>query len=99
MTHSHCPVDAQVQRDEDEVIEEKIDGFGPAPHCSVSPRLHTGPILQLGVEEGAERVDFQRGWFSRAPLHDQGKVEVNDLCERKQRRHNIIHVEIYIGHA
>lgn len=58
LTHSHCPVYAQVQRDQDEVIEEKVDSLCPALHCSVSSHLSTSSVPQLGEEEGAERVNL-----------------------------------------
>lgn len=55
-TYSHRPVDAQVQRDEDEVVEENVDSLGPALHRRVSSVLPASS--QLREEEGAERVDF-----------------------------------------
>lgn len=58
LTHSHCPVDAQVQRDQDEVVEEEVDSLGPALHSSVSSSLPASSAPQLREEEGAERVDF-----------------------------------------
>ncbi len=59
LTHSHRPVDAQVQRDQDEVVKEKVDSLGPALHSGVSSRLPTAASTQqLREEEGAERVDF-----------------------------------------
>ncbi len=58
LTHSHCPVDAQVQRDQDDVVEEKVDSLCPALYCSVSSRLPASSTPQFGEEEGAKRVDF-----------------------------------------
>lgn len=58
LTHSHCPVDAQMQRYQDEVVEEKVDSLGPALHSSVSSCLPTSSTPQLREEECAERVDF-----------------------------------------
>lgn len=58
VTHSQCPVDAQVQRDQDEVVEEKVDSLGPTLHRSVSSRLPASSTPQLREEEGAERVDL-----------------------------------------
>lgn len=58
LTHSHCPVYPEVQGDQDEVIEEKVDSLGPAFHCSVSPCLSTSSVMELGEEEGAEGVNF-----------------------------------------
>lgn len=58
LTHSHRPVYAQVQRDKDEIIGEKIDGFRPALHCIVSSHLPASSTPQLGEEESAEGIDF-----------------------------------------
>lgn len=58
LTHSHCPVDTQVQRDQDEVVEEKVDSLGPALHSCVSSSLPASSTPQLREEKGAERVDI-----------------------------------------
>lgn len=58
LTHSHCPVYTQVQRNQDEVVEEKVNGLGPAFHRSVSSHLTAYSPPQLREEEGAERIDF-----------------------------------------
>jgi len=79
LTHRHGPVDAQVQRDQDEVVEEKVDSLGPALHSWVSSSRPAAPASQLREEEGAKRVDFQPCCFTGTSLHDQGQVEVNHL--------------------
>lgn len=58
LTYSHCPVYTQVQRNQDEVVEEKVDGLGPALHRSVSSHLTASSTPQLREEEGAERINF-----------------------------------------
>lgn len=54
LTHSHGPVNAQMQRYKNKVIEEEVYSLGPALHCSVSSDLPPSSIPQLGEEEGAE---------------------------------------------
>ena len=51
-----------MQRHQDEVVEEEVDGLGPALHGGVSAGLPAPP--QLGVEEGAERVDSHSRCFT-----------------------------------
>ena len=92
LTHSHRPVDAQMQRDQDEVVEEEIDGLGPALHSGVSPSWPASSTPQLGEEEGAERVDFYSCAFARTPLHDQGQVEIHYLG-RGSKRSTIQHIK------
>lgn len=62
-----------MQGDQDDVVREDVDGFGPALHRTVS----SSP--QLGEEEGVEGEDFQPCCFTGAPLHDQVEVEVYHL--------------------
>lgn len=78
MTHSQCPVDTQMQRDENEIEQEKIDSFGPALHFCMSCHT-TSSTTQLGEEEGAEGIHLQFCCLTRAPLHYQGHVEVDHL--------------------
>ena len=69
-------MDTKMQRDQNEVKEEEVNSLGPTLHCNVSSSLPTSSTPQLWEKEGAEGVDFESSCFSRAPLHDQGKVEV-----------------------
>lgn len=92
-TYSHGPVDTEVQRDEDEIVEKEVDSFGPTFHSSVSPSLSSSSAPQFGEEECTERVNFKRSWFFRALLHDKGQVEVYHL----KRRHKTIDISYYQG--
>lgn len=58
LTHSQCPVHAQVQRNHDEVVEKEVDSLGPALHRSMSLHMGSASTTQLGEEEGAERVNL-----------------------------------------
>lgn len=58
LTYSHRPVDTQMEWDQDEVVEEEVDSFGPALNSSVSSSLPARSPPKLGEEEGAKRVDF-----------------------------------------
>lgn len=84
VTHSQCPVDTQVQWDEDKVIWKKVDSFGPALHFRVS-RQTTSSTSQLWEEEGAEGIHLQFCCLTRAALCDQGQVEVDHLWQQKQK--------------
>lgn len=58
-THSQCPVHAEVQRNQDEVVEKEVDSLGPTLHRRVSSHLDSSSSsAQLGEEEGAERVNL-----------------------------------------
>lgn len=77
--YGQCPVDAEVQGNQDEVVEEEVNGFGPALYRSVSPHLDSTSATQLGEEEGAEGVNLQFCRLAGTPLHHQGEVEVDHL--------------------
>lgn len=84
VTYSQSPVDIQVERDEDEVIWEKVDSFGPALHLSVSPQPASS-APQLGEEEGAEGIHLQFCCLISASFHYQGQVEVDHLWCTKEK--------------
>lgn len=73
-------MNSQVQGDEDDVVEEEVDGLGPAAHRGVAT-----PV-QLREEEGAEAVHLHPARFVLRPRHHQVKVEIDHLTDGRTER-------------
>lgn len=73
ITHSKGPVNAQVKGDQNDVIQEEVYSLSPPPYCSMST------TMQLGKEEGTERVDLPAPYFLLTAGHHEIHVEVDHL--------------------
>lgn len=73
ITHSKGPVNTQVKRDQNDVIQEEVYSLSPPPYCSMST------TMQLGKEEGTERVDLPAPYFLLTAGHHEIHVEVDHL--------------------